>query len=126
MRCDFNEFLRIMTWILIVLLVIQGLDYIFGCGVNNYLFILFCIVFAFTIGSIYHNILMERKNNICDVSKDSTLEKLNEMQEEINVLYEKEGLSDEVLDKQVEVNTIRNALDLPDETEIINNKGFVQ
>lgn len=29
-----------------------------GVGVNNYLFIIFCIAFAFTVGSIYHNVLM--------------------------------------------------------------------
>lgn len=61
MKSDFNEFLRIMTCILIILLIIQGLDYIIGFGVNNHIFIIFCIVFAFTIGTIYHNILMERK-----------------------------------------------------------------
>lgn len=61
MRVDYNEFLRIMTCILIILLIIQGLDYLTGFGVNNHIFIIFCIVFAFTIGTIYHNILMERK-----------------------------------------------------------------
>lgn len=60
MALDFNEFLRIMTCILIILLVIQGLDYIVGFGINNYIFIVFCIVFAFTVGTIYHNILVGR------------------------------------------------------------------
>jgi len=60
MDIDFNEFLRIMSCILIVLLVFQGLDYIVGFGINNYLFILFCIAFAFTMGSIYHNIIIAR------------------------------------------------------------------
>lgn len=62
MRVDFNEFLRVMTCVLIILLIIQGLDYITGIGINNYLFVLFCIAFAFTIGSIYHNILMDRES----------------------------------------------------------------
>lgn len=61
MSFDFYEFLRIMTFVLIVLLIVQGLDYIVGFGVNNYLFILFCIAFAFTVGAIYHNILIEKK-----------------------------------------------------------------
>ena len=61
MRIDFNEFLRIMTCILIILLIVQGLDVIFGFGVNTFLFVLFCIAFAFTVGAVYHNVLMERK-----------------------------------------------------------------
>ena len=66
MRIDFNEFLRIMTCILIVLLIVQGLDVIFGFGVNTFLFVIFCIAFAFTIGAVYHNVLMERKMKIME------------------------------------------------------------
>ena len=70
---EFEEFLRIMTCILIILLVIQGLDYIFGIGVNNYVFIVFCIVFAFTIGAIYHNIIEEKhKQDVDEKLMDET------------------------------------------------------
>ena len=70
MNSSFNEFLRVQTFILIILLVIQGLDYIFGFGVNNYVFLVFCIVFAFTLGSIYHNIITiegDERNNVSDI-----------------------------------------------------------
>lgn len=120
MKCDFNEFLRIMTLILIILLVIQGLDYIFGCGVNNYLFILFCIVFAFTIGAIYHNILSYRKKNSGnECLEDEIKVKLSELQDEINVLYEEQGLTDEVLNKQIVLNNMRNALNMSNESDVI-------
>lgn len=61
---DFNEFLRVMSCILIMLLIVQGLDYIFGFGVNNYVFIIFCIIFAFVMGSIYYNVLLSRQREI--------------------------------------------------------------
>ena len=64
MKVDFNEFLRIMSCILIALLVVQGLDYIFGFGVNNYVFVIFCISFAFTMGSVYYNILLSKQREI--------------------------------------------------------------
>lgn len=66
MRIDFNEFLRVMTFILIILLIVEGLNLIFGFGVNTFLFVLFCIAFAFTIGAVYHNVLMERKMKIME------------------------------------------------------------
>lgn len=69
MSLDYNEFLRLMTSILIVLLIIQGLDYIFGFGVNNYLFIIFCIAFAFTVGTIYHNIMIDRRMKMVSESE---------------------------------------------------------
>lgn len=55
---DFIEFLRFQTCIMTMLLVVQALDYVFSFGVNNYLFIIFCIVFAFTLGSVYYNIII--------------------------------------------------------------------
>lgn len=82
MKLDFNEFLRIMSCILIILLIIQGLDYIFGFGVNNYMFILFCICFAFTMGGIYHNIIQERANQDMQDYKEEVLILLNRINDE--------------------------------------------
>lgn len=50
---------------------------------------------------------------------------LNRKQKKIKKLCEKEGLTDEVLEAQVEINTLRNELDIPDSNEIIYDK-FVQ
>lgn len=91
MDIDFNEFLRVMSCILIILLVFQGLDYIVGFGINNYLFILFCIAFAFTMGSIYHNIILTRnKKERKKFEKDirGVLENIR-----------KDGLTDDTIDE---------------------------
>lgn len=128
MDIEFNEFLRVMTCILIILLIVQGLDYIFGFGVNNYVFIVFCIVFAFTVGAVYHNILMnsEKKNSVKAKVDDEVREELNSVQDEIDELYEQEGLTDEVLDKQIELNTRRHEENVSDERKIVNKDGFAQ
>ena len=52
-------------------------------------------------------------------------ERLAKMQQEVNELYEKEGLTEEVLNKQVTINTLRNEHDIADETELVY-KEFVQ
>jgi len=53
---------------------------------------------------------------------------LSNRQKEVNELYEKNGLTPEVLDKQVKINHERNKYDLPDENEywcgIITENGF--
>ena len=123
---DLNEFLRIMTAILIILLVIQGLDLIFGVGVNNYVFVIFCITFAFTIGAIYQNIIQERRKSDKQRCKESVKKRLKKLQEDINKEYEKFGLTDEVLENQVKMNEIRNEWDLTDETQVLNDDGFTQ
>ena len=46
-------------------------------------------------------------------------------QDKINKEYEKHGLTNEILEAQVELNTIRHALNIPDEDEKIY-KEFVQ
>lgn len=129
MNVDYHEFLRIMTWILIVLLVIQGLDYIVGFGVNNYLFIVFCITFAFTMGTIYYNILEERKakeqENDEKNAEEKIQEQLNEIQENIDREFKEKGLTDELLEAQVKLNEVRNELDLADKNNV-NDEGFVQ
>ena len=52
-------------------------------------------------------------------------EKLAKMQMEVDELYAKEGLSDEVLEKQVEINTLRNEHDIADKSEFVY-ENFVQ
>ena len=76
MAIDFNEFLRIQVGIMIILLVVQALDYVFGLGVNPYLFIIFCIVFAFTLGSVYYNIVLSSRSKTYD-------DKFRSMEEEM-------------------------------------------
>lgn len=44
----------------------------------------------------------------------------------INRCYEKDGLTDKVLDMQVRLNTLRAKYDIPDSKEIIDEQGFVQ
>lgn len=51
---------------------------------------------------------------------------LNRKQADLNREYERYGLTDDVLAKQVELNKKRRELDIPDESKIINDEGFVQ
>ena len=44
----------------------------------------------------------------------------------INQLYDKYGLTDDVLDLQIKLNTMRAETDISDNNEIINDEGFVQ
>lgn len=57
--------------------------------------------------------------------EDKLRKELAEKQEEINQQYAKEGLTDNVLEKQVALNELRNALDISDETKRIY-ENFVQ
>ena len=52
-------------------------------------------------------------------------EHLAKKQKEVNELFEKDGLTDEVLDKQITINKLRNAHDIPDETEK-THENYVQ
>ena len=52
-------------------------------------------------------------------------DKLAEMQEKLDKIYDKEGLTDEVLDLQLEINALRHEHDIPDETEMVY-KEYVQ
>ena len=51
--------------------------------------------------------------------------RLQSRQKQINKMFEEEGLTDEILKEQLEVNRKRNELDLHDPTEEINDE-FVQ
>ena len=49
------------------------------------------------------------------------------LQVECNKLYEKYGATDEVMQLQIAINTLRNKFDVVDETELsVDNEGFVQ
>ena len=115
-----DEFLRIMSAILIILLIIQGLDYIFGFGVNNYMFVLFCICFAFTMGGIYHNILSERKRKERMQYEQTVKDRLDIVQDLINQEFEQNGLTVEVIASQKALNRLKRELNIPDE----NHKHF--
>lgn len=56
-----------------------------------------------------------------------TKEELAEMQKEVDKLYKENDykLNDEILDKQVEINQLRNEENIPDESEFIY-EDFVQ
>lgn len=50
---------------------------------------------------------------------------INNRQHYVDKLYEKEGLSEEVLNKQVEVNSLRHEYDISDESKRVYDR-FVQ
>ena len=51
-------------------------------------------------------------------NKGINMEKhLAKKQKEVDELYEEHGLTDEVLDKQIAINKLRHAHDIPDESE---------
>lgn len=47
-------------------------------------------------------------------------------QDKVNQMYEKEGLTDKVIEYQVRINKIRNHKDSADKNNIITDDGFVQ
>lgn len=52
---------------------------------------------------------------------------LDNLQKECNKLYEEYGASDDVIQLQVAINNLRNAFDIPDESQMtVSNEGFVQ
>lgn len=51
---------------------------------------------------------------------------LEKEQHDLNIKYRNEGLTDEVLDKQVELNRLRNKYDIPDDLEEKLHEDFVQ
>lgn len=64
-----------------------------------------------------------QKDKIDDIG--TNIEYLAKEQEKIDKLYEKEGLTDEVLEKQVKLNQLRNKLDISDRKNRIYDR-FVQ
>ena len=47
-------------------------------------------------------------------------EHLKKKQKEVDELYEKHGLTDEVLDKQIAINKLRHAHDISDKSNRVN------
>lgn len=52
-------------------------------------------------------------------------EHLKKKQEEVDQLYEEHGLTDEILDKQIAINTLRHAHDITDKSNCVNGR-YVQ
>ena len=50
---------------------------------------------------------------------------LNRRQKKLDELFEEEGFTDDVLEKQVEININRHELDIPDKSKLVN-ENFVQ
>ena len=63
------------------------------------------------------------------MNREEIKRQLDEKQQIVNQLYETDGLTDEVLNMQVDINAMRHEYDLVDETELINlpdNKNNVE
>ena len=52
-------------------------------------------------------------------------EHLAKKQKEVDELFERDGLTDEVLEKQIAINKLRHAHDIPDESEKVH-EDYVQ
>lgn len=59
------------------------------------------------------------------VDRINLMKELDKKQEIVNNLYEEQGLTDEVLDLQLEINQTRHKENIPDPKELIY-KNFVQ
>ena len=59
------------------------------------------------------------------IQRINLMRELKKKQEIVNNLYESEGLTDKVMDLQVEINAIRHDENIPDDSETIYKK-FVQ
>lgn len=52
-------------------------------------------------------------------------DELNRMQKEIDEIYARDGLTNEVLERQCELNRLRNKYNIPDESEL-DGLGYAQ
>ena len=50
---------------------------------------------------------------------------LKNRQRRLNEMFEEEGLTDEILKEQIEINKMRNELDIPDDQELVDQE-YVQ
>lgn len=55
-----------------------------------------------------------------DVNREDLEKELDEEQKRINLLYVSDGLTDEVLQRQVALNTRRSELNIPDKKELVD------
>ena len=58
---------------------------------------------------------------------DNFLKRINlkNRQRRLNEMFEEEGLTDEILKEQIEINKMRNELDIPDDQELVDQE-YVQ
>lgn len=63
---------------------------------------------------------VEEKKEVVDVNRESLEKELDEEQKKINLLYVSDGLTDEVLQRQVDLNARRNELNIPDKKELVD------
>lgn len=59
------------------------------------------------------------------INRINLVRKLNKMQEKVDEKYNEEGLTDEVIAMQLEINEMRHKENIPDTKEIVY-KNFVQ
>lgn len=59
------------------------------------------------------------------INRINLTRQLDKKQEKVNELYKKDGLTDEVLEAQLEINHLRNKENIPDTSQTIY-KHFVQ
>lgn len=59
------------------------------------------------------------------VDRIKLIKQLDTLQEELNKKYETEGLTDEILEKQLHINEVRHKENIPDTNETIH-KQYVQ
>lgn len=59
------------------------------------------------------------------IHKNNISRELNKKQKEVDCLYSENGLTDEVLEKQIEINRVRNREDISDKNKRIYEE-FVQ
>ncbi len=77
-------------------------------------------------------VIKKIRGNVMDSKNENFLQRVNlaNRQKEINRMFEEEGLTDEILKKQIELNKERNRLDIHDPTETVyvdeDGKVFVQ
>lgn len=57
--------------------------------------------------------------------RSQIVEKLNKMQDKLNKEFEKKGLTDEILETQIEINKIRSEYNITDEREL-HEGGYLQ
>lgn len=55
-----------------------------------------------------------------DVNREALEKELDEEQNQINLVYVSDGLTDEVLQRQVTLNARRNELNIPDKKELVD------
>lgn len=69
--------------------------------------------------------IIEKLKNLSKKNKIKNAGDLESEQEKINEEFNRDGLTDSVLDKQVELNKLRNEMNIPDKNSL-NEDGWSQ